>query len=126
MAQFTNEVPENIKVPLWPELAVHKVWPQAIRLPGVLQRLPDEWDGGRRTDKQFFWTTVIGQHEDWVLDLIDNCTRQRRYRAVKTKEERRDNIPIRLDIAKMLISHEVGVQGKFEDDPVTLLFSYRS
>ena len=111
--QFSREVPENTRVPLWPELAVHKVWDHAIRLPGIKERLPDEWDGGRRTDKTFFWSTVIGQHDAWVQQLIDDCTRKRHSRGIKQKVIKHDNIPIRADIARMLIAHETGVQGKY-------------
>ena len=72
--QTKKEAPENITMKNWPELAVRKVWPFAIRLPGVRERLPAEWTGGLRTDKNFFWSTLIGQHEEWVKALVNNCT----------------------------------------------------
>ena len=79
--QTAKEVPDSVHIPVWPELAVKKVWPHAIRLPGVAERLPDEWDGGTRTDKKFFWGTVLAQHDEWVSSLVNDCTRQRAERA---------------------------------------------
>ena len=73
-----REAPENFTIPNWPELAVHKVWAHAIRMPGVRERLPNEYDGGRRTDKKFFWKVLVSQHETWVMALINNCNQQRR------------------------------------------------
>ena len=81
VVQTQSEVPTSINVPNWPELAVRKVWPFAIQLPGVAERLPDEWTGNLRTDRTFFWGTLIGQHRRWVADLVNDCTRQRRLRA---------------------------------------------
>ena len=103
--QEQGSTPENPEVPNWPELAVRKVFPHAIRLPGVQDRLPDEWNGGLRTDKKFFWCTVVGQHPAWVKQLVDNCTRQRRLRAA-ARDMPRETINIRHDIARMLVDHE--------------------
>ena len=86
--QTQSEVPQNLQIPNWPELAVRKVFPEAIQLPGVAERLPNEWTGNMRTDRNFFWSTVVGQHERWVSMLLDNCTRQRRRRAAERQMPR--------------------------------------
>ena len=109
--QYQRGTPQNTKVPNWPELAVHKVWPHAIRLPGVRERLPDEWTGGRRTDKGFFWDTVLGQHEAWVKTLVNNCTQQRRRRAAG-KEIAVQNINIPANIVRMLLDHDFQIRGR--------------
>ena len=122
--QKQNEAAEDPDVPNWPELAVHKVWKHAEKLPGLLDRLPDEWQGGRRTDRQFFWASLIAIHEGWAMNLIDNCARQRKARKVKVKVQQQINMPIRVDIARMLVAHETGIKlGKSRDQTVTVLFN---
>ena len=64
--QTQIEVPPMAAIPPWPELALRKVWPEALQLPGIRERLPDEWSGGSRTDRRYFWSTLIGQHKRWV------------------------------------------------------------
>ena len=110
--QYQHDTPQNVKIPNWPELAVHRVWEHARKLPGVLERLPDEWRGGRRTDKGFFWSTVAGQHPDWVQHLIDDCTRQRRARAAR-RVLPQATIVIPMETARMLLAHETGVHSKY-------------
>ena len=110
--QYQHDTPQNVKIPNWPELAVHRVWAHARRLPGVLERLPDEWMGGRRTDKGFFWSTVAGQHPDWVQHLNDDCTRQRRARAAR-RVLPQATIVIPMETARMLLAHETGVHSKY-------------
>ena len=109
--QFQRDTPQNAKVPNWPELAVHKVWEHATRLPGVRPRLPDEWTGGRRTDKGFFWSTVIGQHPEWVQHLVNDCTRQRQERAA-ARELPPQQINLPHEVAQMLMQHEFQIRRK--------------
>lgn len=59
-----------IKVPIRPELSVEAVWPDAIQIPGVLDHFPDEWQGGRRVDRKFFWFVLCALHQDYVQHLI--------------------------------------------------------
>lgn len=33
----------NLKLPLWPELSVARIWPQAVQLPRFLEHIPDDW-----------------------------------------------------------------------------------
>ena len=109
--QHQREVPQNVKIPNWPELAVHRVWPHALRLPGVLERLPNEWNGGHRTDKGFFWSTMAGQHPDWVQHLINDCTRQRRIRAA-ARVLPRQTIQLDAGITEMLLQDEFQIRGR--------------
>ena len=97
--QYQTDVPVHPNIPTWPELSVRAVWPEAIQLPGVRERLPDEWTGNLRTDRHFFWCTLIGQHSEWVAALVNDCTLQRRRRA-EAKRLPRQTIQIRPDIAR--------------------------
>ena len=118
--QLQGETPENVRIPPWPELAVRAVWPHAIRMPGVRERLPDEWTGNLRTDKKFFWATVVGQHQEWVARLVDDCTRQRRLRAA-AREIPRETIQLRPEVARMLVQHEFQIQRKYQRQVSDLL-----
>lgn len=59
-----------IKVPLWPELSVAKVWPDAIQIPGFLDWMPDEWHRAKRVDRKFFWAILQTEHPTYVEHLI--------------------------------------------------------
>ena len=107
--QYQNEVPVNPAVPPWPELSVRRVWDEALLLPGIRERLPDEWGGGVRTDRHFFWCTLIGQHAGWVSALVNDCTNKRRRRA-EARQLPRQTIQIRPAIARSLLAHETGIR----------------
>ena len=57
-------------MPILPELSVGRIWRDAIRIPGFLDFMPDEWEGGRRVDRKFFWMVLTTQHPEWVKHLI--------------------------------------------------------
>ena len=59
-----------IKVPIVPELSIATVWNDAIRIPGVLDHFPDEWEGARRVDRQYFWGVLCTLHIEYVQELI--------------------------------------------------------
>ena len=53
-------------MPLWPELAVRHIYPQAMRIPGLNSYMPDEWNHARRVDRKFFWALLSTLHADYV------------------------------------------------------------
>ena len=58
------------------------------------------------------------------MNLIDNCARQRKARKVKVQVLQQINMPIRFDIARMLVAHETGIKlGKSMDQTVTARFN---
>ena len=61
-----NMVAEDLKIPNWPELAVRKIWVYALKFDEFKRRVPDEWDGGLRTDRTFFWTILFSVSEEFV------------------------------------------------------------
>ena len=67
-----------LKVPIRPELSVANVWPDAIRIPGVWDYFPNEWEGARRVDRKFFWAVLSTQHPDYVKHLIRGSREARR------------------------------------------------
>ena len=51
---------KNLKIPLLPELAVSKIWPEATKLAHFLEYMPADWSGtSKRTERPFFWSILI-------------------------------------------------------------------
>jgi hypothetical protein len=67
----------SIDIPMWEELGVKKMWPTAMEIPGFMDFIPDEWDGGIRTDRDYFWSIVFHLAEGFTVGLIQDCTEQR-------------------------------------------------
>ena len=59
-----------MRVPLWPELSIARVWPDAITIPGLQDWFPDEWRGAKRVDRKFFWAILTTEHPRYVEALI--------------------------------------------------------
>ena len=71
-------------VPHWPELSVQRIWPLAIQFPLFFQYMPDEYDGGRRVDRGFFWGVLGTLEPEFVRHLVDEARRQRQvHRAAR-------------------------------------------
>ena len=64
-------------VPMLPELAVPKLWDDALKIPGVRDYLPDNWRDAHRIDRDFFWIVVGTLNEAWVKAIIEDCYKQR-------------------------------------------------
>ena len=47
------------RVILWPELAIAKIWEQAIVHPDFLRYMPDNWTGAKKTERDFFWAILV-------------------------------------------------------------------
>ena len=72
-----KDVPVNLYIPTWPELAVRNIWPLAIKFTEFRKRVPDTWDGGNRTDREFFWNILFYVSEDFVFKIVEDCRGQR-------------------------------------------------
>lgn len=70
-------------IPCWPELAVKKIWPLAIRLPGFVDYMPDEYEGGRRVDRTFFWGVLGTLNAEFVQHLVAQARTQRNAHRVQ-------------------------------------------
>ena len=79
-----NAVATDLAVPNWPELAMKKVWPMMIKFQVFRLRVPDEWDGGLRTDRNFAWAILYSVSEEFVVELVKDCRAQRSAR-IKAK-----------------------------------------
>ena len=62
----------SVKVPLLPELAVKKIWAEAVKISGFIAYCSKEWDGSR-VCRPFFWNTLMTLNFQYVCHLIENC-----------------------------------------------------
>ena len=66
------------KVPNLPELSIKRMWPEALKDRTFLKFMPDEWEGGKRVDRTFFWHVLTTLQPEYVDALIEDCRKQRR------------------------------------------------
>ena len=71
-----NQV-RNLRIPIWPELAVHRIWPQAIQLPNFKDYMPSDWSGNSKTERPFFWAILVTMAPEFAEQLVLDCRRQR-------------------------------------------------
>jgi hypothetical protein len=76
------QVPD-FEPPLWEELGVQKIWPMALTVPHFMKYIPDEWEGGLRADRKFFWGILMFLNQDFTLGLVQDCEQQRKDRKSK-------------------------------------------
>ena len=69
------------KVPTLPELGVKYQWNQAIKLPGFLNYMPDEWSADvQLVERTFFYKVLLILAEDYVVQLVKDVKHQREIR----------------------------------------------
>ena len=78
-----RHVNHAVKIPTWPELAVVLIWPSAQMFPDFLKYVPDEWRGGPRADRSFFYTVLQTLAPEYVSALLQECRELRDQRKVK-------------------------------------------
>ena len=84
----------ELHIPLWPELAVARQWPQAIQLEHFQAHMPDEWRGDNKTERPFFYAVLASLAPDYVQELIKDCRLQRMEAAAN-----RATLPRQINIA---------------------------
>jgi len=48
-----------LKIPLWNELSVTNIWPEAIKLGNFMAFMPDEWSQNqKKVERTFFWAIL--------------------------------------------------------------------
>ena len=68
---------KHLRIPLWPELSVQRIWEQAVRLGNFRAYMPDEWNGNSKTERTFFWDILTTLAPEYVEELVKDCRRQR-------------------------------------------------
>ena len=68
-------------MPTLPELGVKYQWNQAIKLPGFLDYMPDEWSADvQLVERTFFYKVLLILAEDYVVQLVKDVKHQREIR----------------------------------------------
>ena len=69
----------NLKLPLWPELSIERIWPNAMLLPSFNEYMPDEWSiaNPKKLERAFFWAILISLAPEYVEQLILDIRTQR-------------------------------------------------
>ena len=65
----------HLRIPIWPELAVSRIWPQAILLQNFRAHMPDDWTGNNKTERTFFWDVLVTLAPEYVEELVLDCRR---------------------------------------------------
>lgn len=87
-------------MPLLPELAIKKLWSQVILIPDFLSYMPNEWAGGKKADRNYFWGVLTAIAEEYVVALVDDV---RKIRA--TRKASVINAPRVIQIEEGWIGH---------------------
>ena len=67
-----------LKIPLWAELSVARIWPQAAELPEFLPHMPDEWRQDlKKVERSFFWAVLTTLAPEFVEQLVLDVRQQR-------------------------------------------------
>jgi len=58
----------NLRLPLWPELSIFRVWPEAVKLPRFLEYMPTEWQlqNVKKIERNFFFGILISLAPEYV------------------------------------------------------------
>jgi hypothetical protein len=62
---MSTQAPE-FEPPLWEELGIQKLWPMAMSVPNFMKYIPDEWEGGHRADRKYFWAVLMMLNESFT------------------------------------------------------------
>jgi len=93
---LTLQETRQFRVPLWPELSIARIWPQAKQLEHFILYMPDEWDTQpKKVERDFFWTILGSLQPDFVEHVIIDCREQRE----ALKRARPPPVPKQLQIA---------------------------
>ena len=86
----------------WPELGVRMIWPQAVRIEGFLEHMPDGWDGVHKTERKFFYGVLTSLAPNFVQAVV-NEARQLRYQHRLGREAPQRQMQISGNWAEMLL-----------------------
>ena len=68
----------HLRIPLWPELGIVKVFEEAAKLPGFLDHIPEEWRAdAKKVERSFFWAVLTTLAPEYVEELVLDVRKQR-------------------------------------------------
>lgn len=90
---------------------MEKLWPEAIKVPGFLDYIPDEWTG-TRVDRCYFWGILCTLATDYVTKLVEDCQDQRNENK-RLREVPKDNIQPQEEWLDRLLDVDFIPSGKY-------------
>ena len=68
-----------MKVPLWPELSIARLWPEAHKLPQMAEYLPSDWNlaNQKKIERGFFMGILISLAPEYLEQTILDIRSQR-------------------------------------------------
>ena len=69
----------ELKLPLWPELSISRIWPEAMKLPRFAEYMPDEWSlqNVKKIEREFMFGQLITLAPEYVEMLVLDIRKQR-------------------------------------------------
>ena len=72
-----------IVVPKWPEFAIHKIWPQAMKNKRFRDAMPSSWGSGHRAPERDYVFKVLATVEfDWLWGNVQRIISEREKRRM--------------------------------------------
>ena len=62
----------DLKLPLWPELSIGRLWPEAQQLPRFSEYLPDDWtlQNPKKIERNFFFGILISLAPQFMETVV--------------------------------------------------------
>ena len=69
----------NLRLPLWPELSIGRVWPEAVRLDEFNEYMPSEWSllNVKKIERNYMFGVLISLAPLYVETLVSDIRSQR-------------------------------------------------
>jgi hypothetical protein len=70
---------KGLKLPLWPELSIARIWPEAMQLPQFGEYMPPDWslEHAKKIERGFMYGVLTTLAPDYVEKIVDKFRRQR-------------------------------------------------
>ena len=95
----------QLRVPLWAELGLKKIWDVAMEIPGFVDHVPKEWIKRKSIrERGFFWGVLSTIRPSFVKALVHDCHKQRVALRMAREEEPRP-VEVSQDWADLLLEH---------------------
>ena len=70
---------KHVKLPLWPELSIARMWPEAHKLPRMAEYLPSEWGlaNPKKIERNWFFGVVTSLAPEYIEMVVLDIRSQR-------------------------------------------------
>lgn len=70
---FKKHEQKGLKLPLWPELSIARIWPEAQQLPQFSEYMPSDWSlqVAKKIERDFMYGILITLAPEYVERTVD-------------------------------------------------------